>query len=150
MRRTGLATLLTVLTATACGSFRDVFTSHAETAARVGSRELPSAKVAEIISRLGGPTANPQAADLIAGIWVDMALFADRIAQGNLGNDSATMVKLMWPQIVESKIQAWHDSVISSRTGRRSSGFRFSNGIAHGWSSASSRSVSMSAREALR
>lgn len=117
MRRTGLATLLTVLTATACGSFRDVFTSHAETAARVGSRELPSAKVAEIITRLGGPTANPQAADLIAGIWVDMALFADRIAQGNLGNDSATMVKLMWPQIVESKIQAWHDSVISSRTG---------------------------------
>ena len=46
-----------------------------------------------------------------------MALFADRMAQGNLGNDSATMVKLMWPQIVESKIQAWHDSVISSRTG---------------------------------
>lgn len=117
MRRIGLATLLTVLTATACGNFRDIFTSHAETAARVGSRELASAKVAEIISRLGGPTANPQAADLIAGIWVDMALFADRVAQRKLGTDSATMVKLMWPQIVESRIQAWHDTVIASRTG---------------------------------
>jgi hypothetical protein len=102
---------------TACGSFRDVFTSHAETAARVGSRELPSTKVAEIITRLGGPTANPQAADLIAGIWVDMGLFAEQVAQGKLGTDSATMVRLMWPQITESKIQAWHDSVIASRTG---------------------------------
>ncbi len=117
MRRIGLATVAAGIMVAGCGSFRDVFTSHAETAARVDSRELESAKVAEIITRLGGPSANPQAADLIAGIWVDMALFADRVAQGNLGKDSATMVKLMWLQITESKIQAWHDSVIARRTG---------------------------------
>jgi PPIC-type peptidyl-prolyl cis-trans isomerase-like protein len=117
MRRIGLVVLAAGILATACGSFRDVFTSHAETAARVGSRELPSARVAEIINRLGGPTANPQAADLIAGIWVDMALFADQVAQGKLSKDSATMARLMWPQITEAKIQAWHDSVIAKRTG---------------------------------
>jgi|KBSSwiStaDraftv2_1062776.scaffolds.fasta_scaffold36104_2 hypothetical protein len=117
MRRAGLAVVTAGLLVSACGSFRDVFTSHAETAARAGSRELPSAKVADIITRLGGPTANPQAADLIAGIWVDMALFADQIAQGKLGKDSASMVRLMWPQITEAKIQAWHDTVIARRTG---------------------------------
>jgi hypothetical protein len=117
MRRIGSATLIAVLALAGCSSFRDVFTSHAETAARAGSRKLESAKVAEIITKLGGPTANPNAADLIAGIWVDMSLFADRVAAGELEGDSATMVKLMWPQITEFKIQAWHDTVIARRSG---------------------------------
>ena len=72
-----------------CSSFRDVFTSHADTAARVGNKELESAKVAEIITRLGGPTANPDASNLITGIWVDLNLFAGRVAEGTLKADSA-------------------------------------------------------------
>ncbi len=117
MRRVGFAVLVAGVTVAGCGSFRDVFTSHAETAARVGSRELKSARVAEIISRLGGPTANPQAADLVTGIWVDMSLFGDQVAGGTIKSDSATIERLMWPQLAEQKVSAWHDSVLAKRIG---------------------------------
>jgi hypothetical protein len=116
MRRAGFALVAAGLVVTACGGLRDTFTSRTDTAAKVGDLELPSARVAEIITRLGGPTANPEAAGLITGIWVDMALFADRVARGELETDSVTLTKLMWPQISESKIQAWHDSVIARRS----------------------------------
>src|SRR5260221_7400969 len=96
MRRVGVAAVILAGAATGCGSLRDVFTSHAETAARVGNRELKATKVAEIITRLGGPNANPQAAELVAGIWVDLALFADRLAAGTFKGDSATPRPLIW------------------------------------------------------
>jgi hypothetical protein len=115
MRRVGFAVLVAGVAVAGCSSFRDVFTSHAETAARVGSRELKSARVAEIISRLGGPTANPQAAELVTSIWVDMSLFGDQVAAGSLKTDSATIERLMWPQMAEQKVSAWHDSVLAKR-----------------------------------
>lgn len=117
MRRVGLAVLVAGVAVAGCGSFRDVFTSHVDTAARVGNKELPSAKVSEIILKLGGPGANPQAAELVAGIWVDMALFADRVGARTLQTDSAATVKYLWPQIAEQKVNAWHDSVVAHRAG---------------------------------
>lgn len=113
--RAGLTVLVAGVALSGCSSFRDVFTSHAETAARVGSRELKSARVAEIIGRLGGPNANPQAAELITGIWVDMSLFGEQVADATLKTDSATIDRLMWPQIAEQKVSAWHDSVMARR-----------------------------------
>ncbi len=51
MRRTGLVLLAAGLFTAGCSDFRDLFTSHAETAARVDSRELPSARVADLLKR---------------------------------------------------------------------------------------------------
>jgi hypothetical protein len=99
----------------ACGSFRDVFTSHAETAARVGSHQLKSAYVADIINRVGGANANPQAAELVTNIWVDFALFGHRVATKTLKPDSTFLERLLWPQIAQSKSAAWHDTVIAHR-----------------------------------
>lgn len=115
MRRVGFAALVAGVTIAGCSSFRDVFTSHAETAARVGPRELKSARVAEIITRLGGPTANPQAAELVTSIWVDMSLFSNQVAAGTFKTDSVTLARLMWPQMAEQKVSAWHDSVLAKR-----------------------------------
>jgi PPIC-type peptidyl-prolyl cis-trans isomerase-like protein len=117
MRRVGVAAMILAGAATGCSSLRDVFTSHAETAARVGNRELKATKVAEIITRLGGPNANPQAAELVAGIWVDLALFADRLAAGTFKGDSATLDRLMWPEMAQQKVTAWHDTIVSRRAG---------------------------------
>ena len=113
--RVGLTALVAGAALAGCSSFRDVFTSHAETAARVGSREFKSERVAEIISRLGGPNANPQAAELITGIWVDMSLFGDQVAGGTLKTDSATVEKLMWTELAGQKVASWHDSVVARR-----------------------------------
>src|SRR5438034_432644 len=115
MRRAGLAISLLILTG--CSSFRDVFTSHAETAARVGEHQLKSAYVADIINRVGGPAANPEAAEVVAGIWVDLQLFGDRIARGTLKPDSALFERLLWPQLAQTRSSAWHDSIIAHRPG---------------------------------
>lgn len=115
MRRVGLAVLLAVAAVSGCNSFRDVFTSHAETAARVGSREFKSARVAEIITKLGGPNANPQAAEFITGVWVDLSLFADQVGAGPLKTDSVSVERLMWPQLAEQKVSSWHDSLVARR-----------------------------------
>ena len=115
MRRVGWAVLIAGSTLTGCSSFRDVFTSHAETAARVGSHQLKSAYVAEIISRVGGAQANPQAAEAVTNIWVDIALFGDRVAHGALKADSAFLDRLLWPQLAQSKSAAWHDTIIARR-----------------------------------
>ncbi|HEV8613097.1 MAG TPA: peptidylprolyl isomerase, partial [Gemmatimonadales bacterium] len=114
MRRLGFA--IAVSTAlTGCSSFREVFTSHAETAARVGDHQLKSAYVADIIGRVGGGAANPQASEVIAGIWVDLQLFGDRIARGTLKPDSALFERLLWPQLAQNRTAAWHDSLVARR-----------------------------------
>lgn len=115
MRRVGLVVVLAGSVLTGCSSFRDVFTSHAETVARVGNRELKSAYVADVIGRVGGPAANPQAAEVVAGIWVDLSLFGERVARGTLKADSALLQRLLWPQLAQSKSAAWHDSLVSKR-----------------------------------
>ena len=115
MRRVGLGVPIGLVALLGCGSFRDVFTSHSETAARVGSRELKSAQVAAIITRLAGPNPNPEAAEAITGVWVDLQLFADRVAAGKLESDSVLLERLMWPQIAQQKVAAWHDTVVARR-----------------------------------
>ena len=116
MRRVGVAAAILAGAAMAgCSSLRDIFTSHAETAARVGSRELKASRVAEIISRLGGAGANPQAAELVTGIWVDLALFTDRLALGTFKVDSATIDRLMWPEMATEKVSAWHTAILARR-----------------------------------
>jgi hypothetical protein len=115
MRRVGLAALVAGIALTGCGSFRDVFTSHADTAARVGTRELKSSRVAEIISRIGRGNANPQAAELVTGIWADISLYADALAAGTFKPDSVTIERLMWQELAEARVNAWHDSVVARR-----------------------------------
>jgi len=115
MRRVGLTVLVAGITVAGCGSFRDIFTSHAETAARVGTRELKSEKVAEVIARIGGANANPLATEFVTGIWVDMELFADQVASGKMKTDSLALERLMWPQLAEQKVTAWHDSIVAHR-----------------------------------
>jgi len=117
MRRFGLGVLLAGSALTGCGSFRDVFTSHAETAARVGTRQLKSTYVADVISRVGGPNANPQAAEVVTNIWVDIGLFSDRVAHGTLKADSAMLERLLWPQLAQNKSSIWHDTLMAHRPG---------------------------------
>ncbi|MGQ0703956.1 MAG: peptidylprolyl isomerase [Gemmatimonadales bacterium] len=114
MPRLGIGVLLAII-ATGCGSFRDLFTSHSETVARVGSRELKSQQVADIITRLGGSNPNPQAGEAIATVWVDLQLFADRLAAGGLESDSAMFERLIWPQVAQQVVSAYHDTVVARR-----------------------------------
>src|SRR4026208_2292934 len=117
MRRVGLAVLIGGSALTGCSSFRDVFSSHAETAARVGSRQLKSAYVADIISRVGGPQANPEAAEVVTNIWVDIALFGDRVGRGTLKPDSALLERLLWPERAHNRAGVWHDTIVARGAG---------------------------------
>jgi len=115
MRRVGLAAILAGITLAGCGGFREVFTSRSGTAARVGSMELKSERVAEIINRLGGPNANPEAAELVTWIWADMALFADRVGSGAMTTDSLSLERMLGVDFAQRRIQAWHDTIVAHR-----------------------------------
>lgn len=116
MRRVGLAVVTCGMALAGCGSLGDVFRSNAETAARVGTRHLEAARLAELIGRLGAANPNSEAADLLVGIWVDLELLADRVASGGLKTDSITIEQLIWPQLAEQKVAVWHDSVVARRS----------------------------------
>lgn len=115
MRSLKFSLLISVTLLGACDGFRDLFTSHAETAARVGERELASPRVADMLVKLAGPQVNPQGVDILTGYWVDLHLLGRRVAEGRHKSDSATTAELIWPQVTEQKIQAWHDSIVSRR-----------------------------------
>lgn len=110
-----VATLLTGLSAAGCSNFRDLFTSHADTAAKVGSLELSSERVADMLLRLGGPNVNPQAGELLTSYWVDLHLLGRQVAEGTFKTDSSAIAAQIWPQLNEQKIQAWHDTIVSRR-----------------------------------
>jgi hypothetical protein len=114
--RLPLVSILVALSVAGCDNFRDLFTSHSETAAKVGSRELASPRVADMLMRLAGPQVNPQGIDILTGYWVDLHLLAKRVAEGRFQLDSASTLAYVWPQLAELKIQAWHDSLVSRRS----------------------------------
>lgn len=122
MRRVGLAVLMAGSALIGCNSFRDIFTSHSETAARVGSHELKSVYVAEVIHRVAGMNSKPEAVEQVAGMWVDFALFGDGVARGTLKVDSALVVRLLWPQLAQAKSSAWHDTIVAHRPPMSASG----------------------------
>ena len=68
-------------------------------------------------NHLGGPNANPQAVDLVTAIWVDLGLFADQLASGSFKGDSGTLNRLMWPELSQHRISAWHDTIVAHRSG---------------------------------
>ena len=45
-----------------------------------------------------------------------MGLFADKVASGNLKTDSLSLTRLMWPQLAEQRVTAWHDSIVARRS----------------------------------
>ena len=117
--RAGLATALlaTATGLTGCSNFRDLFSAHADTAAEADGMQLPAERLAQILSEAGGrQKITTEAAQFVAGTWVEYALFAQAVAKGKLPTDSADIAEALWPEISELKGTHYHDTLMASRT----------------------------------
>lgn len=114
MRR-GRVFLAAALVLTGACNSQNLFSAKSDVAAEAGGVELKSDRVAAIIGKSGG-SPNIQAAEFVSNLWLDYTVFAEAVAHGALKTDSASVAKVMWPQIEQSRVQAWHDTVLAKRT----------------------------------
>src|SRR5918995_6275792 len=108
--------LLLVAGLNGCSSFRDLFSAHADVVAEAGDQKLTPARLAEIMISGKGVQPNRDAANFLANVWIDYALFAQAVANGKLPLDSASIAEAVWPQLAELKGSHWHDTLMARRS----------------------------------
>jgi hypothetical protein len=101
---------------TACSSFRDLFSAHADAAAEAGDQRLTPQRLGQIMASGKGIRPNREAANFISNLWVDYALFAQAVADGKLPLDSASIAQSVWPQLAELRGNHWHDTLMARRS----------------------------------
>jgi hypothetical protein len=101
---------------TACSSFRDLFSAHADVAAEAGAQRLTPERLAQIMSSSKGIQPNRDAANFVSNVWIDYTLFGQAVANGKLPLDSASIAQAVWPQVSELKGNHWHDSLMARRS----------------------------------
>ncbi len=118
MRRIGLAlgVLIPALFTSACDSFRNLFSAHADVAAEAGSQKLTSERLAQVLGSAKGVKPSHETGNFISNVWIDYALFAEAAANGKLPFDSAGIAQVVWPEISELKGTHWHDTLMARRS----------------------------------
>ena len=117
MGRSALFSLLVLAAAiTGCNDFRDLFSAHADVAARAGDQQLTSERLGQILSGAKGMRPNREAANFVSNVWVDYALFAQAAAEGKLPTDSAGVAEAVWPEVAELQGSHWHDTLMARRS----------------------------------
>ena len=99
-----------------CDRARDLFTAHAGTAAEAAGQELSPERLATIMSAAKAVRLSPEAAELVANIWIDYSLLAQAVVRDQLPNDSASIAEAVWPELAEIKGTRWHDTLMARRT----------------------------------
>jgi PPIC-type peptidyl-prolyl cis-trans isomerase-like protein len=100
----------------ACGSFRDLFSAHADVAAEAGGQRLSPERLGQIMSSGKGVRPSREAANFVSNVWVDYTLFGQAVADGKLPLDSASIAKAVWPELAELRGSHWHDTLMARRS----------------------------------
>jgi peptidyl-prolyl cis-trans isomerase D len=114
MRRLGA--VLLVLSLVACGPLRDMFSAHADDAATAAGQTLGAAQLADWASQVKGMPMQSDNLTRFARIWVDYTLFAGALAGGNHLDDSALVIRTMWPIVSQAKWEHFRDRLVAGRT----------------------------------
>lgn len=99
----------------ALGGCKDAFRARPEIAAEAGGQELKTERLAALMAGIKGVPMSREAADFIAGMWIDQTLFAQAVAAGKDVTDSATAAQVLWPELSQLVAERWHDTLLSRR-----------------------------------
>ncbi|HQR17402.1 MAG TPA: peptidylprolyl isomerase [Gemmatimonadales bacterium] len=113
MRRIVLAA--SVLVAAGCSNLGDLFSAHADVAATAAGQDLTAEALAAMMGKAKGAQMTAETAEFIANVWSEYTLFAQTVAMNKLGTDSATVAKVLWPQVAEAKGAVWYDTLAARR-----------------------------------
>jgi hypothetical protein len=105
--------LLVALTLVGCNAIRDAFSPRAEVVARANDQVLSVERLAQWAGTGRQVPRDPMALSRLAHVWVDYALFAQAVANGQNLRDSATMTAAMWPVVSQLKWERFHDRLVS-------------------------------------
>ncbi len=115
MRRTMVLVAAVAALGSGCGG-GGAFTAHPDIVAKAGDQELSAERVADILGTAKGQAPTVEAADFIAGLWVDFTLFAQAVAKDGFMADSTFIADAMWPSISALRAERWHDTLVAQRS----------------------------------
>lgn len=92
----------------------DAFSAQSNVVATSEGRRLETDRLVAMLTSIRAPV-TPEAAEVITDIWVNMNLFAQARVAGDMSADSAAVARVMWPQILQSRMQAWQDTLKERR-----------------------------------
>jgi PPIC-type PPIASE domain len=88
----------------------DAFSSQSNVVATAAGRRLDTDHMVTMLTSIKAPV-NPDAAEVLTDVWVNLNLFAEARVNGTLAPDSARVARVMWPQILTARIQSWQDTL---------------------------------------
>jgi len=92
----------------------EAFSAQSNVVATSAGRKLETDRLVSMLTSIRAPV-TPEGAEVITDIWVNMNLFAQARVEGNLAADSAAVARIMWPQILQGRMQAWQDTLKEHR-----------------------------------
>src|SRR5262245_46684774 len=92
----------------------DAFSAQSNVVATSAGRRLETDRLVSMLAAVRAPV-TPEGAEVITDIWVNMNLFAQARVEGHLASDSAAVARIMWPQILQGRMQAWQDTLKERR-----------------------------------
>jgi peptidyl-prolyl cis-trans isomerase D len=127
IRRKGLFVLVAALSVVACESFKEAMTAHVDVAARAGTQELSSQRLADILSAARVPLRKEVFEDF-AKLWVDYQLLGHAAAHGDSLTDRKAIDEAAWGVVAQAKLQKFYEQVSKTLTVDSASEARYNEG----------------------
>jgi hypothetical protein len=116
MRRTVLLAVAAGSVAlTGCEALKEAFSPQSNVVAAVDKHKLETDRLVKLAGQVPGGSINADGVEFLGTVWVNLQLFAKARVEGRLKDDSATVARVMWPQILQTRIQAWQDTLAARR-----------------------------------
>lgn len=110
-RRTAFVTIALVLAG--CSGLKDALTNHVNTAATAGTRELPAARLAELMNAAQMPP-RKELASAVASLWVNYQLLAQAAARSDTLAGDALADEAMWAQVAQRRLQKLEEAIAAT------------------------------------
>ena len=102
--------LAAAATVAACEGFKEAMSAHVDVAARAGTQELSSERLAQIIGSTKLPLQKPIFEDFTR-VWVSYQLLGHAAAHNDSLTDKKSIDEAMWPALSQAKLQKFYQQV---------------------------------------
>ena len=102
--------LAAAATVAACEGFKEAMSAHVDVAARAGSQELSSERLAQIIGGTKLPLQKPIFEDFTR-VWVSYQLLGHAAAHNDTLTDRKAIDEALWPAVAQAKLQKFYQQV---------------------------------------
>lgn len=103
--------VVATLALAACGGLKDALTAHVDVAARAGSQELSTKRLAELLVSEPQIPVRKDVARAIASIWMNYQLLGQAGARGDTALGNKAVDDAMWAQIAQLRSKKFYDLV---------------------------------------